>query len=164
MEARIKTPEELLKYRPLREILAEKGTTVYSVGAGDTVYAAVTEMAARNVGFLVVLEQRQLVGVLSERDYARNVILKGRSSSDTAVRDIMTRDVVTATRDDTLPRCMTLMHDRGIRHLPVVDEGRSVIGVLSVRDLLREVIAHHERVIRDLELERMTMMSGGSTY
>jgi len=163
MEARIKTPEELLKYRPLRQILAEKGTAVYSVGAADSVYAAVTEMATRDVGFLVVLEQQRLVGVLSERDCARDVILKRRASSDTAVRDIMTRDVVTTTEDDTLPRCMKLMHDRGIRHLPVV-AGRDVIGVLSVRDLLREIVAHHERVIKDLEFERMRMMLGGSTY
>jgi CBS domain-containing protein len=164
MESPIKTPEQLLRYRSLRQIIAERaGKAVHSVAPGDTVLTAVERMAGANVGFLVVLDQARLVGVVSERDYARKVILHGRASTDTPVRDIMTRDVVTVTLDRSLPECMALMHDKGFRHLPIVDEG-NVLGVLSVRDVLREMVAHHERVIRDLELERMTMMSGGSTY
>lgn len=162
METRIKTPEELLKYRPLRQVLGDK-PAVYSVGPAASTFTAVEQMASRNVGFLVVLDQERLVGVLSERDYARKVVLRGKASQDTPVRDIMTKDVVTVTPDHTLPQCMVLMHDKGFRHLPVVFEDK-VLGVVSIRDLLREVIAHHERVIRDLALERMAMMSGGSSY
>lgn len=163
METRIKTPEELLKYRPLRQMLGDKPAVVYSIGPADSTFAAVQQMASHDIGFLVVLDQGRLVGVLSERDYARKVVLRGKASQDTPVRDIMTKDVVTVTPDHTLPQCMVLMHDKGFRHLPVVFEDK-VLGVVSIRDLLREVIAHHERVIRDLALERMAMMSGGSSY
>ncbi|HEY1329774.1 MAG TPA: CBS domain-containing protein [Casimicrobiaceae bacterium] len=163
MESPIKTPEQLLKYRPLRELVAERTTPVFSVAPTDTVYAALERMASRNIGFVVVLEQDALVGVVSERDYARKVILQGRASRETLVRDIMTRDVATVGPDETLPQCMALMNSKGVRHLPVVAHGK-VIGVLSIRDLLREIVMHHERVIRDLELERIAMLSGGSTY
>lgn len=163
MESQMKTPEEHLKYRPLRRILADKPPGAHAVAPGDTVFAAMAKMAEANVGFLAVLDQGKLVGVLSERDYARKVALQGRSSPDTPVRDIMTTQVVTVTPENTLPQCMALMDQGGFRHLPVVENGR-VTGVLSVRDLLREIVAHHERVIRDLDLERMTMMSGGSSY
>lgn len=160
----IKTPDQLLKYRSLRQIIAERaGKPVYAVGPGDSVLTAVERMASGNVGFLVVLDQGKLAGVVSERDYARKVILQGRASKDTPVRDIMSRDVVTVTLDQSLPQCMAIMHEKGFRHLPVVDAG-NVLAVLSVRDLLREIVAHHERVIRGLELDRVTMMSGGSTY
>jgi CBS domain-containing protein len=163
VQSPIKTPDELLKYRSLRQLLADRQAVVHSVSPDDTVLASLEQMAARNIGFLVVLEQRALVGVLSERDYARKVILQGRGSRDTRVRDIMTRDVVTVTADESISQCMALMRGKGFRHLPVVEHGE-VIGVLSIRDLLGEIVAHHERVIRDLEVERMAMMSGGSTY
>lgn len=163
MESHIKTPEEHLKYRPLRRILADKPAGVHAVAPGDTVFTAMGKMAQANIGFLAVLDRERLVGVLSERDYARKVMLQGRSSADTPVRDIMTADVVTVTPENTLPQCMALMNQHGFRHLPVVENGK-ISGVLSIRDLLREIVAHHERVIRDLDLERMTMMSGGSSY
>jgi len=163
MDSPIKTPEQLLRYRSLLQIIADRPAIVHSVAPGDTVFTAVERMASANVGFLVVLDGGNLAGVVSERDYARKVILQGRASKDTAVRDIMTRDVVTVTADRTLPECMALMRDQGFRHLPVVEQAR-VVAVLSMRDLLREIVAHHERVIRDLELERMTMTIGGSTY
>lgn len=163
MESPIKTPEQLLRYRPLRQLLAEKGNAVYAVTATDTIVAAVQQMAARNVGLLVVLDGGRLVGVISERDCARKVVLEGRSPKDTPVRDIMVRDVATVTPDRTLPQAMALMHERGIRHLPVIEQEK-VIGVLSIRDLLAEIVAHHERVILDLEIERVVIMGGGSTY
>jgi CBS domain-containing protein len=162
MESPIKTAEQLLQYRPLRRILADKGGVVHAVGPDDTVFAAVEQMATHDVGFLIVLDQERLVGVLSERDCARRVLLKGRTT-DTPVHDVMTGEVVTVGPDQTLPQCMALMHGHALRHLPVVDQG-SVIGVLSMRDLLAEIVEHHERVIRDLEIERMSMMTGGSTY
>jgi CBS domain-containing protein len=163
VQSPIKTPDELLKYRSLRQILADRHAVVHSVSPADSTFAAIEKMAAHNIGFLIVIEQGALVGVLSERDYARKIVLQGRTSKDTAVRDIMTRDVVTVGPDESLSQCMALMRSRGFRHLPVVQHG-NVVGVLSIRDLLSEIVAHHERVIRDLELERLAMMGGGSTY
>jgi CBS domain-containing protein len=120
-------------------------------------------MAEKNIGFLTVQENGKLVGVLSERDYARKVILEGRSSKDTPVSDIMTKDVVKVSVEHTVPECMALMSKHSFRHLPVVS-GDKVLGVLSIRDLLKELIAHHERLIRDLELERTAILSGGTSY
>ncbi len=104
-----------------------------------------------------------MVGVLSERFFFRKVFLQGRSSKDALVREIMTTRVVTVTLDHTIPQCLALMHAGGFRHLPVVTDGKTV-GVLSIRDLLKEIVAHHEPPIRDLELEKLTMLSGGSSY
>jgi len=158
MPGPIKTPEELLAYRPLKDLLAAKGTAVHAVAPHEPVVVALQRMAERGTGFLVVLEATRLVGVISERDYARKVALQGRSSRDTAVRDIMTSQVVTVTPRDTIPRCMALMDEHGFRHLPVV-EGDAVVGVLSIRDLLKATIAHHERVIRELEVQMMTVLN-----
>ena len=163
MESALKTPEQLLRYRPLAKILADKPAGAYAVGPDSPVLAAVQLMADRNVGFVLVEADAKLVGVVSERDYARKVILLGRSSKDTLVREIMTTSVVTVTLDRTVPECMALMHAGGFRHLPVVADGKTV-GVLSIRDLLKETVAHHERLIREMELERLTMQSGGSSY
>jgi len=158
MAAGLRTPEQLLAYRPLKELLAAKPPIVHAVAPADSVYSALQRMADHGIGFLVVLDGDRLAGVLSERDYARKVILRDRSSKETLVRDIMTTDVVTVTPDHSIPQCMALMSARGIRHLPVVERGK-VIGVLSVRDLLKAVVAHHERCIRDLEAERMTTLN-----
>ena len=163
MESPIKTPEQLLKYRSLEQILAGKGGAVYAVNPADSVLAAVRQMSLHNVGFLVVLDRATLAGVLSERDCARKALQEGRAPKDVRVGDIMVRDVFTVTLEQTLPHCMALMHERGVRHLPVLDQGR-VAGVVSMRDLLGEVVAHHERVIRDLEIERMQILGGGTTY
>jgi CBS domain-containing protein len=163
MEPPIKTPEQLLRYRSLDQILADKGNVVYAVSPNESVFSALQLMAEKNIGFVTVEENTKLVGVLSERDYARKVILQGRASKDTPVGDIMTKDVVTVSVEQTVPQCMELMSTRGFRHLPVVS-GLKVLGVLSIRDLLKETIAHHERLIRDLELERTAMLSGGTSY
>jgi CBS domain-containing protein len=154
----LKTPEQLLAYRPLKELLAAKPKAVHAAGPADSVFSALQLMANRQIGFLVVLERNRLVGVVSERDYARKVALQNRSSKDTAVREIMTDKVVTVTLAHTIPQCMALMHAHGFRHLPVMD-GDTVTGVLSIRDLRKATIEHHERVIRELETERMTILN-----
>jgi CBS domain-containing protein len=154
----IKTPEELLAYRSLKDLLAAKPKVVHTVQVSDSVISALQLMAKHGIGFLVVLDGNRLAGVLSERDYARKVILKDKSSKDTLVREIMTDKVVTVSPGHTIPQCMVLMHSHGFRHLPVL-EGDAVIGVLSIRDLLKATIEHHERLIRDLETERMTILN-----
>jgi CBS domain-containing protein len=163
MEPAIKTPEQLLRYRSLRQILADKPSGVHAVDAGSSVYAAIQLMAKMNIGLVLVEENSKLAGVLSERDYARKVIVEDRSSKDTLVREIMTKDVVTVTLDHTVPQCMAMMNAGGFRHLPVVATGKT-LGVLSIRDLLKEIVAHHERLIRDMELAKLTMLSGGTSY
>src|SRR5947209_7327119 len=105
-------------------VLEHKGADVWTIGPDASVYDAIAMMAEREVGALPVLEGDRLAGIISERDYARKVILKGRSSKDTQVRDIMTPGVVTVTPDDTIERCMDLMTEYHIRHLPVLRDGR----------------------------------------
>jgi len=158
MVSLIKTPEQLLAYRPLKELLAAKPKVVYSVRPTDSVLSALQLMADHGIGFLVVLDGAHLAGVMSERDYARKVILRNKSSKDTTVRDIMTENVVTVTPEHTVPQCMALMDKHGFRHLPVVENG-GVIGVLSIRDLLKAMVAHHERLIRELETELVTTLN-----
>jgi len=156
MDHPLRRPEEILAYRPLKQIL--RSGTVWSVGPADNVVTAVRIMDERNIGFLPVLEKEALVGVMSERDCVRRVMLAGKSPEATAVADIMVRDVITAKIEDTFAECLRLMHANGIRHLPVLEKGR-VIGVVSIRDLLREAVEHHTKVIGELERERMTMLT-----
>jgi CBS domain-containing protein len=163
MESAIKTPEQLLRYRSLQQVLGDKPAGVYAVEPSDSVLSAIQLMADKNIGFVVVEQSGKLVGVLSERDYARKVILQGRSSKDALVREIMTTSVVTVTPDHSIPQCLALMNTGGFRHLPVVADGKTM-GVLSIRDLLKEIVAHHERLIRDMELAKLSMLSGGSSY
>ena len=158
MATGVRTPEQLLAYRPLTELFGDKSRSVHAAAPRDSIHSALQRMAQHGIGFLVVLDGKRLAGVISERDYARKVALRDRSSRDTLVRDIMTTDVVTVTPRHTVPQCIALMSARGIRHLPVVDGGE-VVGVLSARDLLKAVVEHHERCIRELEVERMTMLN-----
>ena len=158
MPTLIRTPEALLAYRPLKELLAAKGAAVYSAKPSDSVFSALQVMADHGIGFLVVLDGNRLVGVVSERDYARKVILQNKSSKDTTVGELMTREVVTITSDHTIPECMALLNAHGLRHLPIVD-GNTVIGVLSIRDLLKATVEHHQRLIREMETERMTILN-----
>ena len=134
----------------VRRILAEKGTTVHAVAPGDSVYTALERMAEHNVGALMVLEGERLVGVVSERDYARKVILLGRASRDTTVRDVMSTPVETVGIDDTVTTCMNRMTAKRIRHLPVVQEGR-LVGVVSVGDLVKAIIAEQAFEIEQLQ-------------
>jgi CBS domain-containing protein len=134
----------------VRRILADKPTAVHAVGPDDSVYTALERMAAHNVGALMVVEGERLIGVFSERDYARKVILVGRASRDTRVRDIMSGSVITIGLDDTVSRCMQIMTDSRVRHLPVV-EGERLLGVVSVGDVVKSVIAEQAFEIEQLQ-------------
>ncbi|MGH8726955.1 MAG: CBS domain-containing protein [Burkholderiales bacterium] len=143
-----------ITFRTLRELLAAKPPGALSIAPNASVYSALQLMADKKVGLLVVLDGEKLIGVISERDYARKVELRGKTAKDTTVRDVMTEKVVSVTPDNTVPECMALMNKHRIRHLPVV-EGNRVIGVLSNRNLLEEVVAEEERRIKELEHERI---------
>ena len=156
MDHPLRRPEEILAYRPLKQTLKPKA--LWSVGPADNVLTAAQVMADKNIGFLVVLDNGAIVGVLSERDCVRRVVLAGKSPEATQVADIMVRNVVTTNLESTFGDCMRLMHAHGIRHLPVLDNDK-VVGVISVRDLLREAVEHHVKVISELERERMTMLT-----
>ena len=133
----------------VKQKLENKPNVVHAVGPQDMVFEAIKRMATHGVGALVVLENELLVGILSERDYARKVILQGKSSKDTPVAQIMSTPVITTTLSARANDCMRLMTDRRIRHLPVVDGGK-VLGVLSIGDLLKLVIATQQREIEQL--------------
>ena len=130
-------------------LLDQKGREVYAVAPGDTVYHAIAVMADKGVGALLVMEGERLVGIISERDYTRKVILKGRSSREAHVEEIMTRDVVTGSPEMTIEEGMRLMTERHIRHLPILEEGR-VAGMVSIGDLVKWIIAEQEETITHL--------------
>jgi CBS domain-containing protein len=132
------------------QLLKLKGTEVFSVAPQDSVLHAIEIMATRHVGALLVMSQTTLIGIISERDYARKVILKNRSSHDTPVGDIMTSPAVSVTPEDTVHHCMTLMTKGRFRHLPVVKSGR-VVGMLSIGDLVKAVIQEQSEHIEQLE-------------
>ena len=132
------------------QLLAEKGHKVFSVTPDDTVYDAIRKMAEENVGSLLVMEDEKLIGLITERDYARNVILKGRTSPATRVRDIMKTDVLYARPDQSVEECMAVMTDKKVRHLPVIEQG-NVIGVISIGDLVKSIISDQKFIIGQLE-------------
>jgi len=134
----------------VKQLLERKGRRVWSIRPDAPVLEALKLMAEHGVGALVVLEGERLAGVISERDYARKVILHGKSSSETPVREIMTARVVTVTPAQTVADCMAVMTEKHFRHLPVVEDGR-VVGVLSIGDLVKAVIAEQADTIRALE-------------
>ena len=134
----------------VRKLLEGKGRAIYSVEPPAAVLDAVRLMAEHHVGALVVMRGAALEGIISERDYARKVILRGRSSADTPVRDIMSAPVLTVSLDTSVQACMQLMTDRHVRHLPVVD-GARVIGMISIGDLVKSVIAEQQAQIEQLE-------------
>lgn len=134
----------------VKHLLARKGTEVWSVDADEPVLEAIQIMADRHVGALPVLRNDELVGVISERDYARKVVLLGRSSAETPVWQIMSSPAVTVTPEHTVKECMQLVTDRRIRHLPVVEDGR-MAGVISIGDLVRAVIEEQQETIQQLE-------------
>ena len=134
----------------VNQLLRVKGGQIFSVGPSDSVLRAIEIMATRHVGALLVMNQGSLLGIISERDYARKVILKNRSSHNTPVTDIMSSPPVTVTPTDTVHHCMELMTEGRFRHLPVVDGGR-VVGMLSIGDLVKAVIEDQKDQIEQLE-------------
>jgi CBS domain-containing protein len=136
--------------KTVRQLLQAKGSQIYAIAPDARVFDALKLMAEKNVGALVVTESGRLAGIMSERDYARKVILLSKSSHDIAVSDIMTAKVITVHPAQTVEECMALMTDKRIRHLPVTD-GEHVIGMLSIGDLVKEVIAEQEATIKQLE-------------
>lgn len=136
--------------RRVRQLLEGKGYDVWSIDPDATVYAALELMAEKGVGALVVLEGERIAGIMSERDYARKVVLKGNSAINTPVREIMTPKVVTIRPDQTLGDCMALMTDKHIRHLPVLEDDQ-LIGIISIGDVVKAVISEQELLIQQLE-------------
>lgn len=136
--------------KPVIDLLKKRDAMVYQVAPDVTVFDALKLLSDYEVGALVVMDKEKLVGVLSERDYTRKVALQGRNSRETRVADIMTRDVVTVAPTTGTRTCMNLMSQRKIRHLPVVD-GNKVLGMISIRDILDDIIADHEETIAQLQ-------------
>jgi CBS domain-containing protein len=136
--------------KKVKDVLEVKGYDVWSIGPDASVYDALRLMADREVGALVVMEGAKVVGIISERDYARKVILKGGSSKSMQVKEIMTTDVVYTQHEQNIEECMALMTEKRTRHLPVVDEGH-LIGIVSIGDLVKSIIDEQKFTIEQLE-------------
>jgi len=134
----------------VRQLLDDKGHEVLSVEADASVFDAIKRMADQNVGALVVMEDDKLVGIITERHYARDVILKGKSSPGTPVRDIMQTRVICARPEQSVEECMAVMTERGVRHLPVLDKKR-LVGIISIGDLVKSIIRDQKFTIEQLE-------------
>ena len=133
----------------VNHLLEAKGNEVFSIVPQATVFEAIRLMADKAIGSLLVMESGELRGIITERDYARKVILKGRSSENTIVAKIMTQDVLTTTRSETVTNCMQVMTTRRLRHLPVVD-GAQVVGLISIGDLVQAIISDQQEEIQQL--------------
>ncbi len=134
----------------VKDILGTKGADIYSIRPEDSVFDALTMMSDKKIGALVVMEDGKLKGVISERDYARKVFLKGRSSPQTRVSEIMSSHVVCATPKQSAEECMALMTDKRVRHLPILDHNQ-IIGVVSIGDLVKAIISDQQFIIEQLE-------------
>ena len=135
--------------RPITELLKKHQTPFWSLQLNDSVFDALKQLADHDVGAMMVIDNDKLVGVFSERDYTRKIALAGRSSKDTMVKEIMTANVLTVSSDAHTRECMSLMSQKKIRHLPVVD-GTKVLGMISIRDIMDDIIADHETTISQL--------------
>jgi CBS domain-containing protein len=136
--------------KSVKQVLQEKGNNVWAIVPDSSVYDAIDLMAQKEVGALLVLEADRLVGIISERDYTRRVILKGKSSRETKIRDIMTSPVICADAEQDVQKCMALMTAKKIRHLPLL-ENNKLAGVVSLGDLVKTIIAEQETEIHGLE-------------
>jgi len=134
----------------VRHILDQKGNQVWSLHSGDTVYDAIKMMADKDVGALVVVDGSKIVGIVTERDYARNVFLKGRASPQTLVGEIMQRNVICVDPDKSIEECMAIVSAKRVRHLPVTDDGQ-LLGIISIGDLVKTIISDREFAIEQLE-------------
>ena len=128
------------------DILQTKGSNIYSITSGVSVYDALKVMGEKNIGALLVMEDGNLLGIISERDYARKIILKGKTSHETLVKEIMTEKVITVSLDDNIEKCMELMSERKVRHLPVMKDGK-VTGVISITDVVTAIIESQKETI-----------------
>ncbi len=134
----------------IKHLLDRKGRHIISIKPEDSVLDAIRLMAEKGIGSLVVMEDQELLGIMSERDYARKVIIKGRSSESTAVSEIMTANVITTSSSETVNDCMSVMTEKKIRHLPVVEDN-AVIGMISIGDLVEAIISDQQEEIEQLE-------------
>lgn len=134
----------------VRDILRYKGAVIFSVEPTTTVYEAIELMCEKNIGGLLIVERGKLAGIFTERDYARKLILKGKSSKDTLIRELMTINPVSVTPGSSIEDCMTIMTDKRIRHLPVV-ESDTLIGMISIGDVVRFMIEEQKSIIEHLE-------------
>ncbi|HSO41729.1 MAG TPA: CBS domain-containing protein [Rhodospirillales bacterium] len=144
--------------RTLKQLLAGKPKPIHSVKPDASVFEALSVMAKHDIGAVMVFEAGKVVGVLTERDYARKGILTGRLSKDTPVRELMTPEVIFVTPEKSIEECMAIMTSGAFRHLPVMEDGR-LIGIVSMRDLVREIIDFQRRTIEDLRRDMITVMT-----
>ena len=145
------------------ELLGARRGVVFSIAPGDTVYSGLEKLADKDVGVLIVLQGDRLVGILSERDCARKLDLRGRTAKGATVRDVMTTAVLYVTPGHTIDQCMALMKQDRVRHLPVLQDGR-VVGVVSARDILEDAVTEGAYLIRDLERDRLVMTVNTGSY
>ena len=136
--------------KTIRQLLATKGSTVWTVAPEASVFDALKLMAEKEVGALLVMEGKRVVGVFSERDYARKVVLQGRLSKNTPVKDIMSTSVTKVNPEHRVEECMALMTDKRIRHLPVIENGK-LVGIISIGDLVKEIMSEQAFLIKNLE-------------
>ena len=132
------------------QLLNKKGMEIHTISPDATVFDAIKLMSDLGVGALLVMEGSRLVGVISERDYTRNVILKGRSSNSTLVQDIMTKKVICLSPDNNIDECMALMNENQIRHLPIMEKG-DVVGVVTIMDVIKNILSEKEFIIEQME-------------
>lgn len=137
--------------KTLKQLIESKARPLVSIAPDQTVLRALEIMAEYDIGALLVLDGKKLVGVFSERDYARKVILQGKASKHTKVREIMTEKVIYVTESSTVEECMAIMTDKHIRHLPILDAAQNVLGVISIGDVVKEVISQQKFIIDQLE-------------
>ncbi len=134
----------------VNKIIKTKGSSIFSVSPETMVYEALEFMVEKNVNALVVMENEKLAGIFTEKDYARKVVLKGKSSKETRIGEIMTKDLITVTPDSTIDNCMRLMTGKFIRHLPVV-EGEELVGIISIGDVVKYIIEEQKFIIENME-------------
>ncbi len=136
--------------KTVRDILHTKGHDVWCIGLEDTVFEALRRMAEKEVGALVVMDGPRLAGIISERDYARKIVLLGRTSPNTLVKEIMTSHVAYTHPEQSIEECMAIMTDKRVRHLPVIEAGK-LVGLISIGDLVKSIIADQKFIIEQLE-------------
>ena len=136
--------------KTINQILKSKSPEIYSVTRKTSVFDALTVMMNKNISALLIMENDVLLGIFSERDYARKIILQGKSSRETSIDDVMTKDLITISQHDSVDHCMQLMTDKHIRHLPIVDNG-TVLGLISIGDIVKSVIEDQKQTIEQLQ-------------